>query len=213
MTQPAVHCVCTMDKPQLRRHFCSLRERLTAEEVGSASAAICRRLAAWPPLQQAQDITLKKRDQPTNQPANQPTSILTYLAFRNEPDLGRLFGLLPHVRWVVPRIDGHHLVLHLYDPTRLVHHRLGMLEPTADLPVVDSAALDVVLVPGVAFDRQGGRLGFGGGYYDRFLPTTPALRVGVAHDECLADALLCDEHDQRMDWIVTPSEMFAIGPP
>ena len=209
MTQSAVHCVCTMDKPQLRRHFCSLRERLTAEEIGSASAAICRRLAAWPPLQQAQGITLKKRDQQTNQPANQPTSILTYLAFHNEPDLGQLFGLLPHACWVVPRIDGHHLVLHLYDPTRLVHHRFGMLEPAADLPVVDPAALDVVLVPGVAFDRRGGRLGFGGGYYDRLLPTTPALRVGVTYDECLADALPCDEHDQRMDWIVTPSGLFA----
>ncbi len=213
MTQSAVHCVRTMDKPQLRRHFCSLRERLTAEEVGSASVAICRRLAAWPPLQQAQDLTLKKRDQPTNQPANQPTSILTYLAFRNEPDLGQLFGLLPHVCWVIPRIDGHHLVLHLYDPTRLVRHRFGMLEPAADLPVVDPAALDVVLAPGVAFDRRGGRLGFGGGYYDRFLPTTPALRVGVTYDECLADALPCGEHDQRMGWIVTPSEMFTIGPP
>jgi len=87
------------------------------------------------------------------------------------------------------------------------------LEPAADLPVVDSAALNVVLVPGVAFDRRGGRLGFGGGYYDRLLPTTPALRVGVTYDECLADALPCDEHDQRMDWIVTPSETFAIGPP
>ena len=198
-----------MDKPQLRRHFCSLRERLPAEEVSSASAAICRRLAAWPPLQQAQDTTLKKRDQQTNQPANQPTSILTYLAFHNEPDLGQLFGLLPHACWVVPRIDGHHLVLHLYDPTRLVHHRFGMLEPAADLPVVGPAALDVALVPGVAFNRRGGRLGFGGGYYDRLLPTTPALRVGVTYDECLADALPCDEHDQRIDWIVTPSGLFA----
>ncbi len=190
-----------MDKPQLRHHFCSLRERLTAEEVGSASATIRQRLAIWPPLQ------------PQISNLQSPVRVLTYLAFRNEPDLGRLFGLLPHVRWVVPRIDGHHLGLHLYDPTRLVRHRFGMLEPAADLPVVDSAALDVVLVPSVAFDRQGGRLGFGGGYCDRLLPNTPALRVGVTYDECLADTLPCDEHDQRMDWIVTPSGLFAIGPP
>ena len=202
-----------MDKPQLRCHFCSLRERLTAEEVTTASAAICRRLVAWPPLQQAQDITLKKRDQPTNPPtnppANQPTSILTYLAFRNEPDLGLLFGLLPQIRWVVPRIEGRRLVLHPYDPAHLVRHRFGMLEPAADLPVVDPATLDLVLVPGVAFDRRGGRLGFGGGYYDRLLPTTPALRVAVTYDECLADTLPCGEHDQRMDWIVTPSRLLA----
>ncbi|MDY6874624.1 MAG: 5-formyltetrahydrofolate cyclo-ligase [Chloroflexota bacterium] len=179
-----------MDKPQIRRHFCSLRECLTAGKVTTASAAICRRLAAWPVLQA-------------------PTCILTYLAFRNEPDLSLLFDLLPQTRWIIPRIEGQHLALHPYDPTSLVRHHFGMLEPAADLPVVDPTTLDVVLVPGVTFDRRGGRVGFGGGYYDRFLPTTPALRVGVTYDECLADALPCGEHDQRMDWIVTPRGLFA----
>jgi len=183
-----------MNKPQLRRHFCSLRECLSPQEVATASTALCQRLAAWPVLRKAQ-------------------TVLTYLAFRNEPDVGLLFGLLPQIRWVVPRIEGQYLALHLYDPTRLVRHRFGMLEPAADLPVVDHTTLDLVLVPGVAFDLRGYRLGFGGGFYDRLLPTTPALRVGVTYDECLADALPCDEHDQRMDWIVTPSELFAIGSP
>ena len=183
-----------MEKPQLRRQFCTLRECLPAEEVAAASTALCRRLAAWPVLRQAQNV-------------------LTYLAFRNEPDLGLLFDLLPHVHWVVPRIaEGQRLALHPYDPARLVRHRFGMLEPAADLPLVDPATLDLVLVPGVAFDRRGGRLGFGGGYYDRFLPTTPALRVGVTYDDCLADALPCGEHDQRMDWIVTPTQEIRCAP-
>jgi 5-formyltetrahydrofolate cyclo-ligase len=51
-------------------------------------------------------------------------------------------------------------------------------------------------------------MGFGGGYYDRFLPTTPALRVGVTYDSCLVDTLPCAEHDQPMDWIVTPDGLF-----
>ena len=187
-----------MDKSQLRRDFCSLRECLPAEDVAAASAALCQRLAAW--------LT----NQPTNQPTNQ---ILTYLAFRNEPDLGLLFDLLPHVHWAVPRItEGQRLALHLYDPARLLRHRFGMLEPAADLPLVDPATLDLVLVPGVAFDRRGGRLGFGGGYYDRFLPTTPALRVGVTYDDCLANALPCGEHDQRMDWVVTPTQEIRCTP-
>ena len=176
------------NKAALRQQFCTLRERLPPEEVAVASAALCQRLAAWPTLQEAQ-------------------TALTYLAFRNEPDLGLLFELLPHIRWAVPRIAGKCLVVHPYDPTRLVRHRFGMLEPAADMPVVDPATLDVVLAPGVAFDRRGGRLGFGGGYYDRFLPTTPALRVGVTLEACLADELPCGEHDQRMDWIATPGEI------
>jgi 5-formyltetrahydrofolate cyclo-ligase len=178
-----------MDKPQLRRQFCSVRECLAFEEVAAASAALCQRLANWAAVQQAQ-------------------AVMAYLAFRSEPNLELLFDLLPRIRWVIPRIQegDRSMVIHPYDRGRLVRHRFGMLEPAPDLPAVDPAALDMVLVPGVAFDRRGGRLGFGGGYYDRFLPTTPALRVGVTYDECLSDALPCGEHDQRMDWVVTPTQ-------
>jgi len=182
-----------MDKSELRQHFRRLRERLTPEEVAAASTALCRRLAAWPPLQESQIV-------------------LTYLAFRNEIDPRLLFELLPNIQWVVPRIQGRRLILHPYSPDRLVRHRLGMLEPSVDLPVVDPPTLDVALTPGVAFDRRGGRLGFGGGYYDRFLLKTPALRVGLTYDECLADALPCAEHDQQMHWVVTQSESIDCAP-
>ena len=187
-----------MDKTQLRRSFRSRREQLSAKDVASASAALCQRLAGWL----------------SEQAANQ---ILTYLAFRNEPDLGLLFDLLPHIRWIVPRIpkdtiEGRRMTIHPYNPTRLIRHHFGMLEPAADLPVLDPTTLDLILVPGVAFDRHGGRLGFGGGYYDRFLLTTAALRVGIAYDNCLADALPCDEHDQRMDWVVTPTQEIRCAP-
>jgi 5-formyltetrahydrofolate cyclo-ligase len=180
-------------KTKLRRHFSSLRESLAAEEVATASAALCQRLAGWEVLQKSH-------------------TALTYLAFRNELDLGCLFDLLPHIRWLVPRIQGKDLALHVHDPACLVRHRFGMLEPSAELPEVDPGALDVVLVPGVAFDQHGGRLGFGGGYYDRFLPATPALRVGVTYDRCLVDQLPCDEHDQRMDWTVTPTQTIRCAP-
>lgn len=137
---------------------------------------------------------------------------LTYLAFRNEPDLGLLFDLLRDVEWIVPRIEGKSLALHPYDPASLVRHPYGMLEPPADAPTVAPADLDVVLAPGVSFDRQGGRLGFGGGYYDRFLAGTPALRVGVTYDECLVQELPQTERDQRMDWVVTPTQTVYCAP-
>jgi 5-formyltetrahydrofolate cyclo-ligase len=181
-----------MGKAELRTHFCTLRECCPAEEVVADSAVLCERLSRF---------------------LHPASCILTYLAFRNEPDLSPLFALLPHVNWVVPRIaKGKRLRLHPYDPHHLVRHRFGMLEPAADLPAVDPAALDVALVPGVAFDRRGGRLGFGGGYYDRFLPQTSALRVGITFDQCLAEEVPCDEYDQRMDWLATPSQMIHCAP-
>ena len=176
-----------MEKANLRQRYCTVRECMPPEQIDAASAALCRRLATWSVLREADRI-------------------LAYLAFRNEPSLDLLFERLPCISWLVPRIAQEHLMtLHPYDPAHLVRHRFGMLEPAADLPVVDPTTVDVVLVPGVAFDRHGGRLGFGGGYYDRFLPTTPAVRVGIAFDACMVDQLPCGEHDQQMDWVATPS--------
>ncbi len=181
-------------KAELRRHYRSIREGVEAEEVAASSRAVCQALSTWAPLRAA-------------------ATVLTYIAFHNELDLSALVAALPGIEWVVPRVRGQELVLHAYHPDRLVRHRFGMLEPAADLPVVRPCHVDLVLVPGVAFDRRGGRLGFGGGYYDRLLPLTRALRVGVTYDRCLADALPLDEHDQRVDWIITPTRQIECHPP
>jgi 5-formyltetrahydrofolate cyclo-ligase len=175
-----------MDKSKLRETYCGIRESLPEADLAEQSAILCRRLARMTVLGEAE-------------------TVLTYLAFRNEIDLSLLFELLPDVAWVLPRIEGRRLTLHPYEPERLVLHPYGMLEPRADAPVVDPAELDVVLVPGVSFDPRGGRLGFGGGFYDRLLVRTSAVRIGVCHDSCLAEQLPCADHDQRMDWVVTPT--------
>ena len=180
-------------KANLRERFRALRESMVPEQVRANSLAVCRQLAGWAILQQAH-------------------TVLTYLAFRNELDTSSLFGLLPEVRWLIPRVFHGNLVLHRYDPARLVRHRFGMLEPAPQLPTVEPAEVDLVLTPGVAFDRRGCRLGFGGGFYDRFLPTTGALRVGVTYDSCLVDELPASERDQRMHWVVTPTQMMHCAP-
>lgn len=179
-----------MDKRELRLQFRALREQMRPSEVQAASEALCARLAEWPVLAQARIV-------------------LAYLAFRNELDLLALVEHVPHICWTVPRVEGADLIPHLYDPACLVRHRFGMLEPACYLETVEPAAIDVVLVPGVAFDRHGGRLGFGGGFYDRFLPGTPAQRVGVTYDCCLVDELPIAEYDQCMDWIVTPTQLWC----
>jgi 5-formyltetrahydrofolate cyclo-ligase len=108
-------------------------------------------------------------------------------------------------------VKGPRLILHGHDGERLIRHRFGMLEPAPSLPQVDPSDLDLVLVPGVAFDRRGGRLGFGGGYYDRLLPMTTALRVGVTYDQTLVDRLPVQEHDQLVQWIVTPTQILNLA--
>ena len=91
------------------------------------------------------------------------------------------------------------------DLSRLRPGRYGIPEPGPDCPELAPVTIDLILVPGVAFDPRGGRVGQGGGYYDRFLPLSRALRVGVCPEFALLDRVPVRAHDQRMDAVVTPS--------
>lgn len=89
---------------------------------------------------------------------------------------------------------------------------LGILEPTKLENRVDPEELDLVIVPGVAFDRKGHRLGFGAGYYDRFLPKLrPGVKkIAVAFEVQLVDSVPAEEHDIRMDAILTEEQLISL---
>jgi len=69
--------------------------------------------------------------------------------------------------------------------------------------VADESFIDVVLVPGIAFDRKGNRIGFGKGCYDKFLSRLNAVFVGFCYEFQVCDEIASDEHDIRMDYIIT----------
>jgi 5-formyltetrahydrofolate cyclo-ligase len=82
----------------------------------------------------------------------------------------------------------------------------GIAEPLDDKPAVEP---DVVLVPLLAFDQRGFRLGYGGGFYDRTLKRLrklkPIVAVGLAYDEQKVDAVPAESYDEKLDWVLTPS--------
>jgi len=90
--------------------------------------------------------------------------------------------------------------------------RRGVREPR-QRRLIEPAALDLIVVPGVAFDGAGGRLGRGAGFYDRFLAALPVRvwRIGVAFDVQIVDRVPMEEHDARLDVVV--SESRVILPP
>lgn len=85
----------------------------------------------------------------------------------------------------------------------------GIPQPLDSAPRVPLAAIDVVVVPGVAFDLAGRRLGYGGGFYDRLLPRLrpDCIRIGLAYDEQITDSLPVAEHDERVRIVVTPTRV------
>jgi len=86
----------------------------------------------------------------------------------------------------------------------LVIGRYNIMEPSIKCPQVDINQLDLVIVPGVAFDHIGGRLGRGGGYYDRFLKKLNATFCGVCFREQVVHKTPQDSHDIKMDFTMTP---------
>jgi 5-formyltetrahydrofolate cyclo-ligase len=116
---------------------------------------------------------------------------------------------------VVPRVDAPARVLALHRVASLAEDIVpgyrGIPEPRDELPLAPGAAVDLALVPGVAFDEQGCRLGYGGGYYDRLLPLLrpDAVRVAGAFDEQIVEAVPAAAHDLHVDVIVTPTRLIV----
>lgn len=140
-------------------------------------------------------------------------TVLSYLAMRDEVDLQRVHDL-ERCRIAVTRTpESGPLTVHRYVPADLEQHVFGFSQPSHRTATVALDAIDMVLVPGLVFDRLGNRLGRGRGYYDRLLGQLPigVVRVGVAVDELLVEGLPVEAHDQRIDWIATETGMYRVG--
>ncbi|SMB89698.1 5-formyltetrahydrofolate cyclo-ligase [Deinococcus hopiensis] len=104
------------------------------------------------------------------------------------------------------------LTLHPWDTATEVS-RFGALQPPANAPQVPLETVDAVLLPALAFDRWGVRLGYGGGFYDRLLPSFSGLTAGVVWEALVVEALPCQLHDLRVGWLVTEAGVRAVQPP
>lgn len=104
----------------------------------------------------------------------------------------------------------------LLDPRLAIHDLprgpMGIPTPPPSLPAIDQALCDIVVVPGLAFDLHGGRLGYGRGLYDRALMSVDLSRaVGVCLDDQLVPAVPREDHDVRLRWLCTPARgVFAL---
>lgn len=139
-------------------------------------------------------------------------TILLYHGMGAEPETARLLPALWQAgkRLALPRCTGPgEMEARLVEEgTPLIRHRFGMLEPGEDTPRLEPEELELVLVPGLAFDRSGGRLGQGGGFYDRYLPRCTGVTIALCRRRFLLEAAPREEHDRRVDLVVTEGEVF-----
>ena len=184
-------------KKILRKEMLDKRSRHTSEEIAQMSEAVFNNLWKMPEV-------------------NEAGLLMGYLSFGREISLDA-FIEHAHVlekRVCVPYIcDAENSVIEpgiLNDIHAVKIAQMGIRIPLEEY-FIEPMDLDIVLVPGVAFSRDGKRLGMGKGYYDRFLTRTKALRIGICATYNLLDDVPTDEHDALMDYLVTPNGVINCG--
>jgi 5-formyltetrahydrofolate cyclo-ligase len=183
-------------KDSLRREAFARRDALEADQRALMSRAITERVLALPEL--------KARD-----------PVGAYWPIRSEADIREAMAAL-HARGqavALSQIDHPHLIWRLWRPgDALTKGGFGVGEPGPDAPTCHPTAL---LVPLAAFDRQGGRLGYGKGHFDRSIAELsrlhPVLAIGIAFGVQEIEAMPLESHDRRLDVVVTEREVIRTG--
>ena len=186
-------------KRRLRALVLARRDALAGAQRLAAGEALRARLVALPVVAQA-------------------TTILCFASFRSEIDTAPLIGwCLEHgINVALPRIIGpRHMEAFAVTDTQadLIPGHHDIPEPREGLAPVDPATIDVVIVPGSAFDRKGGRMGYGGGFYDAFLRRLRpgARRIGIGFEAQLVEHVPREEHDLCVDLLVTEERVLETG--
>lgn len=178
-----------MEKAQLRRSLLKTRQSLSIEEWQQKSDRICSHLQSSTVFTQAK-------------------TILAYFSFRQEPNLSPLFTTNNHC-WGFPRCVGDTLYWHIVETgsfASLQTGAYGILEPLPDAPILQPDTVDLILVPAVACDYQGYRLGYGGGYYDRLLSLpewASKPTIGVVFEFAYLPHLPTDTWDIQLHGVCT----------
>ena len=177
------------DKAEIRKRMRELKRAVSAEEKLRRSETVMRSVEQLPEFQRA-------------------SVVLLYWSMADEVQthafVERWYG---EKTLLLPCVAGDDLVLRQYTgPECMVAgEQFGIGEPTGE-EWKDLGAVELIVVPGVAFDRQNNRMGRGRGFYDRLLKSTPnAVKVGVAYDFQLLDTIPVEPHDVKMNRVITES--------
>ena len=175
-----------MDKTELRRQIRTKKRAMTEEEIQQKSAALGELFAA-------------------SQAYRSAATIYGYLPYNQEvrtvPMLEQ--ALRDGKRVAVPKVYGEQMrFIYITDFSQVEKGYAGIPEPVADEPVADDPTA-LVLMPGLAFDAEGHRIGYGGGFYDRFLEQEPAHpTLALCYDFQMPPKVETEDHDIPVDVVL-----------
>ena len=175
------------DKKRVRELLAQKRRLLSKEDIAEQSSKVVAAVEQMPSFQSAK-------------------TVLIYYPTHNEVDLLSLIKRYKKEKtFLFPVVHRKTMTACPYEGNAKMHRgKFNIPEPTTEPYVGD---IDLILVPGVGFDKRGNRLGRGGGYYDKFITRLgrKTLLVGVGYDFQLVDEVPANRWDKRLDYVVTPS--------
>ncbi|MFH0875292.1 MAG: 5-formyltetrahydrofolate cyclo-ligase [archaeon] len=175
-------------KENIRKKLLLQRNKLTADEIDRRSNLIKKTLASMEEYKNAK-------------------SIFFYISFNSEVDTHALINeaILDGKQVLVPKINNDNIDIYEIDTfDNLKKNKFGILEP-AIAQKHEASVIDLCIVPGIAFDKKGNRLGFGKGYYDKILKKINSKKIALAYDFQIIENVPKEEYDISMDILVTES--------
>ena len=178
-----------MNKKELRKKILDLRSRLAADEVKTQSQTICTRVTEEKAYEEAKNVCL-------------------YMPVRNEVDVSYLLkdALDSEKNVWLPKVRDNDMEFCHYDEnTELVSGEYGILEPSSEY-MLEPDEGTLIIMPGAVFSCKGDRIGYGGGYYDRYLEKHPACKtIALCYDFQIKEEIPTELHDIRPDQIISNS--------
>ncbi len=179
------------EKKRLREWAKARRGMLSSEEKRREDAAVCQRVLELAAYRKAK-------------------TVFCYIAIGGEIDVTKLIfqAWKDGKRIAVPKCGkyGQMDAREITSLSSLSAGRYGILEPKEGAPVVLPEEIGLAVVPCLACDKRGYRLGYGGGYYDRYLPKIGGASAVLCRERLLMDEVPVEPFDCRMDWVITESQ-------
>jgi len=186
--------VVVIEKDSLRASYKRKLNDLSTNEKQAQSERVCLKLSDF--LQ------------------NQTGTWTLFSPLNDEPNILKLIESCTHLNWVFPRVVSKEIMkfFRVTTPDELVTSCWGLEEPPADpARVVDQSEINGCLIPGIAFDSEGTRLGRGGGFYDRFLENFKGQKLGVTFIQGMTtETLPRRSHDQQMNIVISPEHWIEV---
>ncbi|GAA6325403.1 5-formyltetrahydrofolate cyclo-ligase [Fusobacterium ulcerans] len=171
-----------MEKKSIRNYIREKRESLSYSEVEETSEKITEALLKSSYFEEAE-------------------TVMSYMSFKNEIDTHEINNavLSSGKKLILPRTVGKEKMEAVEYGKGLKRGAMGIEEPIGE---EYAGKIDLIIVPGVAFDKEGNRIGFGRGYYDRFLENySDSVKISIAYDFQLVEKIEAEKHDKKVDII------------